>query len=141
MLQLPSIPPSQYQPKHYCDHKLKDKEMDLDEFTEFLRHLPYSRIQWVVEWWRITDMANHVFKDNCVSLIRFRATILTTPQAVLQGNLVTAKEFLILMESFTFRSSLRGFWVESMRLGGRGWWLRISVSLGFFILHRVTRLG
>ena len=25
-------------------------------------------IQWVVEWWRITDMVNRGFKDNCVPL-------------------------------------------------------------------------
>ena len=51
LLQPPSIPPSQYLPKHYCDHKLKDMEMDPDEFTEFLRHLSHLGIQWVVEWW------------------------------------------------------------------------------------------
>ena len=51
------------------DHKLKSKEMDPNEFTEFLKRLSPLGIQWVVEWWCIIDMVNHVFKDNCVPLV------------------------------------------------------------------------
>ena len=69
MLQPPFVPPIQYLPKHYHDHKLKDRKMDLNEFTEFLRHLSPSGIQWVVKWWHIIGVVNHVFKDNCVPLI------------------------------------------------------------------------
>ena len=65
----PTVLPNQYQPKHYRDHKLKSKEMDPNEFTEFLKCLSPLGIQWVVEWWRIIDMVNHVFKDNCVPLV------------------------------------------------------------------------
>ena len=61
MLRLPSIPPSQYLPKHYCDHKLKDMEMDPDEFTEFLRHLSHLGIQWVVEWWNSVRSSSRSF--------------------------------------------------------------------------------
>ena len=46
--------------------------MDPVEFTQFLKHLTPLGIQWVVEWWRITRMVNHVFKDNCVPLIGLR---------------------------------------------------------------------
>ena len=67
--------------------------------------------------------------------------VLTTLQAALRGNLVTIKEFLMMMASFISRSSLRGYWVGFVRLGWRGWWLRTSVSLGFFILPQITRLG
>ena len=72
MLQPPSVCPSQYLPKHYHDRKLKDREMDPNEFTEFLRHLSPLGSQWVVEWWRITSIVNHVFKDNYIPLIGLR---------------------------------------------------------------------
>ena len=64
-----TVSPSQDLPKHYCDHKLKDKEMDPAGFIEFLRHLSPLGVQWVVEWWHIIGMVNHVFKDNCVPFI------------------------------------------------------------------------
>ena len=35
MLHPLNVSPNQYQPTHYCDLKLKIKEMDLVEFTEF----------------------------------------------------------------------------------------------------------
>ena len=60
LLQPPSIPPSKYLPKHYHNRKLKDREMDLDKFTEFLRYLSPSRIQWVVEWWCIINVVNPI---------------------------------------------------------------------------------
>ena len=43
--------------------------MDLDEFTEFMKHIKVLDIQWVVDWWRISSMVNHSFKDNCVPLV------------------------------------------------------------------------
>ena len=64
LLHPPTVPSNQYQPKRYRDHKFKSKEMDPDEFTEFLKRLFPSWIQWVVEWWRIT-----VFKGKCVPLV------------------------------------------------------------------------
>ena len=68
MLQPPSVPFSQYQLEHYRDRKLTNKEMDPDEF---LMRLSPLGVQWMVEWWCITSMANHVFKDNYVPLIGF----------------------------------------------------------------------
>ena len=69
------------------------------------------------------------------------AIVLTTPQAALQGNLVTVKKFLMMMVCFISRSSLRESLAESVRLGWKGWWLKIFVSLGFSILLWVTRFG
>ena len=94
----PTVLPNQYQPKHYRDHKLKSKEMDPNEFTEFLKCLSPSGIQWVVEWWRIIDMVNHVFKDNCVNWLGF-AIAFTTPYVALQDNLVIAKVFPMMKAS------------------------------------------
>ena len=42
--------------------------MDPDEF---LMRLSPLGVQWMVEWWCITSMANHVFNDNYVPLIGF----------------------------------------------------------------------
>ena len=64
-----TISPSQYQPKHPHDRKLKNKEMDPAEFTKFLKHLSPLSVQWVVEWWCIMNMVNHGLKDNCVPLV------------------------------------------------------------------------
>ena len=47
----------------------KNKEMDPTGFTELLKCLSPLGVQWVVEWWHITDMVNRGFKDNCVPLI------------------------------------------------------------------------
>ena len=46
----PLIPFNYHQPKHYWDHKLKDKEMEPTAFTELLKHLTPVDVQWVVEW-------------------------------------------------------------------------------------------
>ena len=46
--------------------------MDPNELTEFQKRLPPSRVQWVVEWWRITSMVNRVFKDNYIPLVGLR---------------------------------------------------------------------
>ena len=43
--------------------------MSFDEFTELMKCINVTYIQWVVEWWRILGMVNHVFKDNCVLLV------------------------------------------------------------------------
>ena len=43
--------------------------MSFDEFSEFMKCIDVTNIQWVVEWWRILGMANRVFKDNYVSLV------------------------------------------------------------------------
>ena len=43
--------------------------MDLDEFTKFMKHIEISNIQWVVDWWHISSIVNHSFKDNCVPLV------------------------------------------------------------------------
>ena len=69
LLHPPTVPPSQYLPKHYHDHKPRLTEMNLDEFTEFMKHIEVSDIQWVVDWWRISSMVNHSFKDNYVPLV------------------------------------------------------------------------
>ena len=42
------------------------------EFIEFLKCLSLLGVQWVVEWWRITDMVNCGFKDNYVPLVGLR---------------------------------------------------------------------
>ena len=65
----PPIPPNWYQLKHYHDHKVKDKEIDLTKLTELLKHLIFANIQWVVEWWRIEAMTSCGFKENCLPLI------------------------------------------------------------------------
>ena len=72
MLQPPTIPPSQYLLKHYRYGRPKCAEMSFDEFTEFMKHIDVTDIQWVVEWWHILGMANRVFKDNYVSLVGLR---------------------------------------------------------------------
>jgi len=46
--------------------------MNLDEFTEFMKHIEVSDIQWVVDWLRISGMVNYDFKGNCVPLVRLR---------------------------------------------------------------------
>ena len=69
LLQPPTIPPSQYLPKHYYDRRPKHVEMSFDEFTEFMKHIDVIDIQWVVEWWHILGMASCVFKDSYVSLV------------------------------------------------------------------------
>ena len=72
MLHPPSVPPSQYHPKHYHDHRLKNNEMDSAKFIEFPNRLTTLDVQLVVESWRIIAMVNYVFKDNCVPLVRLR---------------------------------------------------------------------
>ena len=72
LLQPPTIPPSQYLPKHYYDRRPKHVEMSFDEFTEFMKHIDVIDIQWVVEWWHILGMASCVFKDSYVSLVGLR---------------------------------------------------------------------
>ena len=69
LLHRPTVPPSQYLPKHYRDRRPKRAKMSLDEFTEFMKHVEVSNIQWVVDWWRILGMVSHSFKDNCVPLV------------------------------------------------------------------------
>ena len=68
MLYPPIVAPSQYQPKHYRDHKLKDKEMDPTKLIELMKHLTSSNVQWVVKWWHIKAMSSCGFKGNCVPL-------------------------------------------------------------------------
>jgi len=68
LLHPPTISPSQYLPKYYCDRKPKNKEMDPAEFIEFLMRLSPLGVQWVVEWGCITDMVNRGCKGNCVLL-------------------------------------------------------------------------
>ena len=60
---------NRYQPKHYRDRKIKDKEMDLVKLSELLKHLTFVDIQWAVEWWRIEAMTSFGFKENCVLLV------------------------------------------------------------------------
>ena len=72
MLHPPTIPPSQYLPKHYRDRRLRNNEMDSAKFTEFLKRFTTFDVQWVVEWWYIIPMVNRVFKDNCAPLVGFR---------------------------------------------------------------------
>ena len=61
-----TVPFSQYLPKHYRDRRPKRTEMNFDDFTEFMKHINVSDIQWVVEWWHLSGMVNQIFKDNCV---------------------------------------------------------------------------
>ena len=70
LLQPPAVPPSQYLPKHYCDRRPKRVKMSFEEFTEFMERINATEIQQVVEWWRISSMAHHSLKDNCVPLVR-----------------------------------------------------------------------
>ena len=72
LLYPPIVSPSQYQPKHYHDCKLKDKEMDPTKLTKLLKHLTYLDVQWVVEWWHIEAMSSCGFNENCVPLVRLR---------------------------------------------------------------------
>ena len=72
MLHPPTVPLSQYLPKHYHDHRPKCVSMSFYEFTEFMKRNDVTDIQWVVEWWRISSMVNYSFKDNCVPLVRLR---------------------------------------------------------------------
>ena len=68
----PLVPFNPYQPKHYGDHKLKDKDIDPVRLIELLKHLTLADIQWVVEWWRIEAMSSCGFKENCVPLVGLR---------------------------------------------------------------------
>ena len=72
MLHPPTVPLSQYLPKHYHDHRPKCVSMSFYEFTEFMKRNDVTDIQWVVEWWRISSMVNYSFKDNCVPLVGLR---------------------------------------------------------------------
>ena len=45
LLHPPIVSPNQYLPMHYCDHKLKNGEMDPVEFTEFLKCLSPLGVQ------------------------------------------------------------------------------------------------
>ena len=49
LLSPPSVPPSQYLPKHYQDHRPKRAKMDLDEFTKFMKRIEILDIQWAVD--------------------------------------------------------------------------------------------
>ena len=59
-----------YVPKHYCDRRPKRVKMSFEEFTEFMERINATEIQQVVEWWRISSMAHHSLKDNCVPLVK-----------------------------------------------------------------------
>ena len=72
MLHPPIVPPSQYLPKHYRDRRLRNNKMDSIKFIEILKHLTTFDVQWVVEWWHIIAMVNHVFEDNCAPLFGLR---------------------------------------------------------------------
>ena len=65
----PIVSPSWYQPKHYRNRKLKDKEMDPTQLTELLKHLTSLDVQWVVEWWCIKAMSSCDIKKNRVPLV------------------------------------------------------------------------
>ena len=69
LLQPLAVPPSQYLPKHYRDHRPKHAEMSFKEFIEFMKRIDATNIQWVVEWWRISSMAHRSLKENCVPLV------------------------------------------------------------------------
>ena len=45
----PPVSPIQYQPKHYCDRRLKVKDMNPAKLTELLKHLTSLDVQCVVE--------------------------------------------------------------------------------------------
>ena len=120
LLPPPSVPPSQYLLKHYLDHRPKRTEMDLDEFTKFMKCIEISDIQWVVDWWHISGMVNRSFKDNYVLWLG-SVVALTTLHVVLQGNLVTIKELLVMMVPSIPWNLLRGSWAKSVRLSCKGW--------------------
>jgi len=42
--------------------------MDLVEFIEFLKCLSPLGIQWVLEWWHITNMVNRGVDTTCCTL-------------------------------------------------------------------------
>ena len=46
--------------------------MSFDEFSEFMKCIDVTNIQWVVEWWHISSMVNCNFKDSCVPLVGLR---------------------------------------------------------------------
>ena len=69
LLYPPIVSPSRYQPKHYHDCKLKDKEMDLTWLTELLKRLTSLDVQWVVELWCIEAMSSCGLKENYLPLV------------------------------------------------------------------------
>ena len=70
--------------------------MDPTEFTEFLKRFSPLGVQWVVEWWHITDMVNQGFKDNCVPVVGFRHCSYDSTCRIVR-QLVTVKELLVTM--------------------------------------------
>ena len=72
MFQTPTLPSSQYLPKHYRDRRPKRAEMSFEEFTELMELIDATNIQWVVKWWRISSMAHRSLKDNFVPLVGLR---------------------------------------------------------------------
>ena len=103
----PIVSTNQYQPKHYHDHKLKDKEMDLARFIEFLKNLSPLGVQWMVGWWRIEAMSSYDFKEKCISLVRL-PHCLYYPMCPLQGNSATIKGFPVAMVPPILWHLLRG---------------------------------
>ena len=93
--------------------------MSFDEFSEFMKCIDVTNIQWVVEWWHISSMVNCNFKDSCVPLVGLLVT-LTTLHFGLQGNLVIIKELLVMMVRSIPWHLLIGSWEESVSLGRKG---------------------
>ena len=65
-------------------------------------------------------MVNRSFKDNYVLWLG-SVVALTTLHVVLQGNLVTIKELLVMMVPSIPWHLLRGSWAKSVRLSCKGW--------------------
>ena len=75
---------------------------------------------WVSNGWRnggALQVGSIVSSKTTVFLWLGFAVALTTPQAALWGDLVTIKEFLMMMASFISQFSLRGSWAWYVRLG------------------------
>ena len=93
--------------------------MSFDEFSEFMKCIDVTNIQWVVEWWHISSIVNYNFKDSCVPLVGLRCYSYHSTFRI-QGNLVIIKELLVMMvRSIPWHLLIRS-WEESVSIGHKG---------------------
>ena len=57
-----------YLPRHLRDHRLQDV-LGFEAYVELMGCLKETNIQWVVEWWHISNMVHSCCKDRCATLV------------------------------------------------------------------------
>ena len=72
LLQPPTITPRTYHPRHFRDCWLHQNDMSFEAYMELIGCIKETDIQWVVEWWHISSMVHHCYKDYYVPLVGLR---------------------------------------------------------------------